>query len=77
MVFQEKEEQYEVQLKRILGFNRPEWPHIIVSCLAATAVGCTLPVFAVLFGEVIGVSTVKKLVIVSTHHESSQKKKNK
>jgi hypothetical protein len=34
-----------------------------------------LPVFAVLFGEVIGVSTVKKLVIVSTYHESNQKKK--
>jgi len=34
--------------------------HSVVGCLAATAVGSTLPVYAVLFGEVMGVSTSRK-----------------
>jgi hypothetical protein len=34
--------------------------HNVVGCLAATAVGSTLPVYAVLFGEVMGVSTLSK-----------------
>jgi len=32
--------------------------HSVVACLAATAVGSTLPVYAILFGDVIGVSTL-------------------
>ena len=39
---------------------KPEWMHSVVGCLAATGVGSTLPVFAVLFGEVFGVSTLRK-----------------
>jgi hypothetical protein len=34
--------------------------HSVVGCLAATGVGATLPVYAVLFGEVMGVSTLTK-----------------
>jgi len=39
---------------------KPEWMHSVVGCLAATGVGSTLPVYAVLFGEVFGVSTLRK-----------------
>ncbi|KAJ9591025.1 hypothetical protein L9F63_027767, partial [Diploptera punctata] len=38
--------------------NKPEWIHCVIGCIAATAIGCTLPVFAVLFGEVLGVLQV-------------------
>jgi len=38
--------------------------HSVVGCLAATGVGSTLPVYAVLFGEVMGVSTLTKYFIV-------------
>jgi hypothetical protein len=34
--------------------------HSVVGCLAATGVGSTFPLYAVLFGEVIGVSTLRK-----------------
>ncbi|KAJ9579274.1 hypothetical protein L9F63_024620, partial [Diploptera punctata] len=54
----DKEEQYEVALSRILSLNKPEWIHCVIGCIAATAIGCTLPVFAVLFGEVLGVLQV-------------------
>ncbi|XP_021920941.1 multidrug resistance protein homolog 49-like isoform X2 [Zootermopsis nevadensis] len=50
-----EEEQYEAPLSRILALNKPEWLHSVVGCLAAAAVGSTLPGYAVLFGEVIGV----------------------
>jgi hypothetical protein len=49
-----------------MALNKPEWLHSVIGCLAATAVGCTLPAFAVLFGEVIGVSVPKKDFIVGT-----------
>jgi len=35
--------------------------HSVVGCLAAIGVGSTLPVYAVLFGEVIGVSTLENI----------------
>jgi len=40
--------------------------HSVVACLAATGVGSTLPVFAVLFGEVIGVSTLGNILMYET-----------
>jgi ATP-binding cassette subfamily B (MDR/TAP) protein 1 len=47
-----------------LALNKPEWLHSVVGCLAATAVGSTLPAYAVLFGEVIGVCVLKKYFIL-------------
>jgi hypothetical protein len=52
-----KEEQYDAPLSRIFALNKPEWLHVLVGCVAAAAVGFTLPLFAILFGEVYGVST--------------------
>jgi hypothetical protein len=34
--------------------------HVLVGCIAAAAVGFALPLFAVLFGEVYGVSSTVK-----------------
>lgn len=52
-----QEEQYDAPLSRIIALNKPEWLHVLVGCIAATAVGCALPLFAILFGEVYGVSS--------------------
>jgi hypothetical protein len=52
-----QEEQYDAPLSRIIALNKPEWLHVLVGCIAAAAVGCTLPLFAILFGEVYGVSS--------------------
>jgi hypothetical protein len=52
-----KEEQYDAPLSRIIALNKPEWLHVLVGCVAAAAVGFTLPLFAILFGEVYGVSS--------------------
>ncbi|XP_069680452.1 multidrug resistance protein homolog 49 isoform X2 [Periplaneta americana] len=50
-----EEEQYNAPLSRIMALNKPELIHSVIGCLAATAIGCTMPAFAVLFGEVLGV----------------------
>lgn len=47
-------------LSRIFALSKPEWLHNVVGCLAATAVGSTVPILAVLFGDILGVSTLMK-----------------
>ncbi|XP_069680453.1 multidrug resistance protein homolog 49-like [Periplaneta americana] len=54
-----EEEQYDAPLTRIIALNKPEWLHVLVGCIAAAAVGFTLPLFAILFGEVYGVLSVQ------------------
>ena len=34
--------------------NSPEWPFVLVGVLASVVVGAWIPVYAVLFGEVLG-----------------------
>ncbi|PNF32792.1 hypothetical protein B7P43_G04482 [Cryptotermes secundus] len=54
-----EEEQYDAPLSRIIALNKPELLHVLVGCIAATAVGCALPLFAILFGEVYGVLSIQ------------------
>nr|CAD7197616.1 unnamed protein product [Timema douglasi] len=49
---EQEDETYDVPFTRIMSLNNPEWMFNIVGCLASLLVGCTLPGFAVLFGEV-------------------------
>jgi hypothetical protein len=58
-----QEEQYDAPLSRIIALNKPEWLHVLVGCIAAAAVGFTLPLFAVLFGEVYGVSSYRGRIL--------------
>ena len=51
-------------LSRIFSLSKPEWLHNVVGCLAAIAVGSTLPILAVLFGDILGVSTLIKHITV-------------
>lgn len=49
-------EKYPVSITRLLKMNGPEWVFILIGCIAAIIVGASLPAFAILFGEVYGVS---------------------
>lgn len=53
---EEQEEVYHVSLMRLLKLNAPEWHYILFGCAAAIVVGASFPAFAVLFGEMYGVS---------------------
>lgn len=41
----------------ILKLNKPEWPYIVVGTFFAGVLGIALPAFAILFSEVVSVST--------------------
>ena len=44
-----------VSTLRIIKTNSPEWPFIIMGSLASIVMGGSMPVYAILFGEVLGV----------------------
>ena len=53
---EEKEEVLpKVQLTRILKRNQPEFLYILIGVLASCGIGAVLPVFAVIFGDILGV----------------------
>ena len=43
-----------VGMIRIMKVNSPEWPYVLCGILASVVVGAWIPVYAVLFGEVLG-----------------------
>lgn len=51
--------QYWKVFKRIMKLTKPEWFIMILAALSAFMIGATLPIFAVLFAEVYGVSEMK------------------
>ena len=53
-----EKEDYNISTFRLLKMNAKEWPIILVGCLAAIVVGASFPAFAVLFGEMYGVSNL-------------------
>ncbi|KAK7047498.1 tRNA N6-adenosine threonylcarbamoyltransferase, partial [Halocaridina rubra] len=54
-VIKEKDEEYEiVPISRILRLNSPEWPLIVLGVIAAAIQGTSMPIYAILFGEVFG-----------------------
>ncbi|XP_051171698.1 ATP-dependent translocase ABCB1 [Leptopilina boulardi] len=44
-----------VSIMKILELNQQEWPYILPACLTSIIVGCSMPLFAILFGDVIGI----------------------
>ena len=44
----------DVGMIRIMKVNSPEWPYVLCGILASIVVGAWIPVYAVLFGEVLG-----------------------
>jgi hypothetical protein len=47
-----------VSMARILKKNMPEWPHILIGSLASIVVSSTVPIFVVLFGDILKVSNL-------------------
>ena len=52
-VYNDKEQS--ISLIEIMKSNSPEWLEVTVGCITSLIMGCAMPVFAVLFGDVIGV----------------------
>jgi ATP-binding cassette subfamily B (MDR/TAP) protein 1 len=49
-------------LLRIFKLNKPEWKEVLMGCIGSFIVGCSMPAFAVIFGDIYGVrfSLIKK-----------------
>ena len=54
----EEEEEKKISIFRLLQANRPEWPYMIVGAISACVVGGSNIAIAILFGEVLGVSSL-------------------
>ena len=53
---EEKEEDLsKIQMTRILKRNQPEFLYILIGVLASCGMGAVMPVFAVIFGDILGV----------------------
>jgi hypothetical protein len=52
----EEEEPPPISMMTILKKNMPEWQFILLGCLGAMVTGFAMPVFGVLFGDILGVS---------------------
>jgi hypothetical protein len=45
-----------VSMMTILKKNKPEWPFIVLGSLGSIVIGFAMPIFGVLFGDILGVS---------------------
>jgi hypothetical protein len=52
----EEEEPPPISMMTILKKNMPEWPYILLGSVGSVVIGFAMPLFAVLFGDIIGVS---------------------
>ena len=52
----EEEEPPPVSMITILKKNKPEWPYIFIGSVGSIVIGCAMPIFGVLFGNILGVS---------------------
>lgn len=43
---------------RILKYNQPEWPYMLLGSLGAAANGSVIPIYAILFSQILGVRTL-------------------
>ena len=43
---------------RVLRYNRPEWPYMLLGSLGAAVNGSVNPIYAILFSQILGVSSV-------------------
>lgn len=45
----------EASFLKLLKFNSPEWPHLTIGIIGSIIMGFSMPVFGILFGDIIGV----------------------
>lgn len=53
-----EDEKRRVSIWSILKMNSPEWLTITIGCVSAVVMGCSMPIFAVIFGDILGVNSV-------------------
>ena len=51
----EEDELPKIQISRLLKRNSPEWFYISIGAIASFLMGATMPIFSILFGDVLGV----------------------
>lgn len=51
----EDEDAVDISILKILKLNAPEWPYILLGVLGAAVMGLSTPVYAILWGNIIGV----------------------
>lgn len=54
VVEEEEAEPPAVPLMKIMMLNKPEYKHIVVASVSSIIMGCAMPLFAVLFGDIMG-----------------------
>lgn len=52
-------------MARILKYNRPEWPYMLLGSLGAAINGSINPIYAVLFSQILGVSVAPPICLDS------------
>lgn len=50
-----KEDKSDVSILEIIKENRPEWLEVSIGCICSLIMGAAMPVFAIIFGDIIGV----------------------
>ncbi|CAG0893493.1 unnamed protein product [Darwinula stevensoni] len=54
----EEDKKLQISVWRIMKMNSPEWPYILVGVISAAAMGASMPVYAILFGDVLGTLSI-------------------
>jgi hypothetical protein len=49
----EEEKKVKVSMARLLRYNRPEWPYLLVGLIVSAALGVSMPIFAVIMSALI------------------------
>ncbi|KAG8222229.1 hypothetical protein J437_LFUL001427 [Ladona fulva] len=44
-----------ISMFEIIKMNKPEWPYILAGAVTSGIMGCSMPVFAIIFGDILGV----------------------
>lgn len=57
-------------VRRILKFNAPEWPYMMVGAVGAAVNGAVTPLYAFLFSQILGVSKQEDSFIFLTFDSS-------
>ena len=52
---------------RVLRYNRPEWPYMLLGSLGAAVNGSVNPIYAILFSQILGVSMCISILCTICH----------
>ncbi|XP_046390850.1 ATP-dependent translocase ABCB1-like [Ischnura elegans] len=54
-VEEKDDEEVSASLTQIIKLNKPEWVYILIGGLTSGVMGCSMPVFSIIFGDILGV----------------------